>query len=711
MLLAILASTASLGWGVGVTNGAPTLLHGGEAVSPTFFWQATPSDYEFRKLAGSGLHLYSLFSSATHYAHPYWTGPGQIDVSYMTQEMDRVLALDPKACFLPRVYAIAPGWWIREHPEERFVCTGEAGTINHESFASEQARREVGEAFGEVVRRLYTRYGDRLVGIHVASGPWGEWFTWDADIASQKYHGENPTAGDASEPMRCAFSAWLRKSYTNDVAALRAAFADPTVTFDTVTVPTKAERQRLDVGCWRDPARSRHVTDYFKCHHEVTVSAIRHYCRIVKNVSDGKLATSVFYGYTPEETWGLECDHRAPTELLRGDCVDMISSPHTYSRRRPGGDGAFRQYFSSTALHGKLFIDEADDRTHLETLKPGFKDGAFSLDRTDSLGVLWREFGNSVTRGCGMWYMDVRTGNFLDDEFLDVVARAGRLHGEAKELPRARVSEVAVVSNPESEFYIGYRNTVSNNVSLALNSRQMSAFHRTGAPFDWFVADDLDAVVRGRYKVVVFLDCQYLTAEQYRLAECLKAEGRTLVWFHAPGYVAPNGLSVGRMEELTGYSFDRVAEGKMLARDTETGAVFGFEYPQLDLFVPVTNANDQVLGVGSEGTLTGRPVVVSRACGAWRSVFATVPGMSDRMLREVFRRAGAHIYTDAGCVVSANESWLMIHANEGGVVPLALRMRVRRATDVVTGEVAAEDTDSFSWTIPRHSTAVFKLER
>ena len=705
----LFAAAASLGWSVGQVGGQPSLLHAGKPVSPTFFWQAVPSDYEFGYLGSKGLHLYSIFSSATHYKTPYWKSRNEIDISYMTAEMDRVLALDPKACFLPRVYTIAPEWWIRENPQERFACGGDAGVLDHESYASVKARKEVGAAFREVVRRLYARYGDRLMGIHVANGPWGEWFTWDAEIACRKYHGENPTAGDVSEPMRKAFVAYLRKKYANDRNALRKAFADPAAEFDSVKIPSKEERQRLDVGIWRDPAKGRRVMDYFECHHDVTASMIDHYCRIVKEVSGGKLLTSVFYGYTPEETWGQESDHRATSRFLRSPYVDMISSPHTYSRRRPGGDGAFRQYFSSAALHGKLFIDESDDRTHLENLKKGYKD-SFAKDMGDSLGLLWREFGNAVTRSCGLWYMDVRTGNFKNPRILDTVSAARNLNEKAISLPRGRCSDVAIVSNPESEFYFGYRNTVTNNISLALNSRQMSALHRIGAPFDWFTIDDIEAVARGGYKVILFLDCQYMSKSNLAAVRALQKGDRTLVWMHAPGYVSEDGLSVDRMKSLAGFSFDRVESGKLEARDVRTGQVFGLGYPQLDIFVPKTTSEDLVLCVGTDGLLTGRPLVVERNFGSWTSVFASVPGMSENVLREIYRRAGVHIYTDAGVVVSANSSWLMLHAADARNVWVRLPRSYRRVTDVVTGQSAGEDISAFDWNVGRHSTAVFMLE-
>ena len=80
----------------------------------------------------------------------------------------------------------------------------------------------------------------------------------------------------------------------------------------------------------------------------------------------------------------------------------------------------------------------------------------------------------------------------------------------------------------------------------------MGEFYRAGAPFDWYLAEDLDAVVKGKAKVIAFLDCQYLTDEQYALALKLKEQGRTLVFFHAPAYASQTALSWERVKRLTG---------------------------------------------------------------------------------------------------------------------------------------------------------------
>ena len=85
-----------------------------------------------------------------------------------------------------------------------------------------------------------------------------------------------------------------------------------------------------------------------------------------------------------------------------------------------------------------------------------------------------------------------------------------------------------------------------------LYAKQMGEFYRAGAPFDWYLAEDLDAVADGKAKVVAFLDCQYLSDEQYALALKLKAQGRTLVFFHAPAYASQTALSWERVKRLTG---------------------------------------------------------------------------------------------------------------------------------------------------------------
>ena len=72
----------------------------------------------------------------------------------------------------------------------------------------------------------------------------------------------------------------------------------------------------MTAGAWRDPQKSRAVMDYFECHNLAAVEMLDHYCRIVKEESKGTLPTMAFFGYTMDENWSIENDHRAISKLL-----------------------------------------------------------------------------------------------------------------------------------------------------------------------------------------------------------------------------------------------------------------------------------------------------------------------------------------------------------------------------------------------------------
>ena len=586
-----------------------------------------------------------------------------------------------------------------------------------------------GDAYRAAVDFLYRRYGRNLLGIHVSEGPWSEHFAWDALTQIGSTPLEKAGFSDASAPMTARFRAFLRSRYGGDVARLRAAWRDEAVTFETATVPPMAARLRLDVdGVWRDPAGDRRVPDYFACMNATTVETLDHFAGIVKDVSKGALPTLAFYGYTQDERWAIECDHRAIAQAYRSPHLDMFSAPHTYHRRSPGEDGAMRCYLASAALHGKLFVDESDDMTHLEQLKP-YPDGRCSATNLfESVNLLYRAFGNAVTHGVGLWYMDLKRNTFRHPALVEAVGRMRRAADLALARDRAHRSEVAVVSNVESEFYMGYRRTEANNMGEMLYLQQMGAFYRAGAPFDWYLVEDLDAVRARNYKVVVFLDCQYLTEKQRRAVDALKSQNRTLVFFHAPGYVSETGLSRARMESVCGVKMKPgTVRGVCSAIDAATGREWGcgLTHPidgvgdrprgirhrtpgtaQRGLFLP---AEGRTLMTGV-GDLAGVPVAVERAQTGWTGVFSALPALAPDVLRRLYRAAGVHVYTDADVVLSANASWVMLHTRDRGAYTVYLPRRVAKVTDVTCDKVVATNTDRFTYPLEKFQTTVLLLD-
>ena len=735
----------SRGWGIGEQNGAPGLFHDRKPVPPILFWQWEIEEQDARAMRSAEVRLFGVFGSFPHYAHPYWVPAKGTDsgsfggMAYQDNNLDAILRWVPDAAFLPRLFYSAPDWWIAAHPGEQVRYTNpdvlppsknlDYGAIPRESFASELFRREGAPVYRQAVRHLLDRYGDHLLGIHLTSGPWGEHFAWDGLTQISATPLEKAGFSDRSRPMATRFRRFLREKYGDDVARLRVAWQDARVDFETAEVPDRTARLGLDADCvWRDPARGRRVPDYLACMNAVTVEMLDHFAGIVKDESKGALPTLAFYGYTQDERWTVECDHRAISQAYRSPNLDMFSAPHTYHRRSPGEDGLMRCYLASAALHGKLFIDEGDDMTHLEQAKPHPDHRCSATNMFESVNLLYREFGNAVTHGIGLWYMDLKRDTFRHPELVEAVGRMRRAADLALTHDRAHLSEVAVVSNVESEFYMGYRRTEANNVCELLYLQQMGAFTRTGAPFDWYLAEDLDAVLRRNYKVVVFLDCQYLTETQRRQVEALKSKGRTLIFFHAPGYVSETGLSRARMESVCGVAMKpETVRGVLSAVDTTTGREWGCG---LDRVVdglgdrprgvrhrtPGTAQKGLFLPAGGEPLMTGVgnladvPVAVRKRHADWTGVFSALPALAPDVLRRLYKAAGVHVYTDADVVLSANRSWIMLHTRAKGDYEVRLPHRAAKVVDVTCGRTVAEGTDRFVCPLEQFQTAVLLLD-
>ncbi len=702
----MLSSWTPAQWDVRDWRGTPTLWKDNQPVTPMMFWQWKPEQYEIEKFSNAGMGLFSFFGSFQHYEHPYWKADGSVTTEFQDCEIRKLLSYNPKAYFLPRVFTTAPEWWVKANPGE--LCAFSKGELKspRESMASQKYLNETGRAYRQAVRHMIDAdYGKQMMGVHVTSGPWGESFYWDA-LCPQK---NRPAGSDVSEPMRLALIDYLKTKYGNDVSRLQKNWNDKTLTFNTVQVPTVEQRIQTTAGAWRDPARSRAVMDYFECHNQVVVRLIDHFCKIVKEESKGNLLTMVFYGYTQDENWPIESDHRGISKLLRLDSVDMLSAPHTYYRRALGEDAEMRQYFSSTALHGKLFFDEGDDQTHLEKRKANPDHRCHVNTVEESQALLYREFGNSATHGTGLWYMDLKGGWFKDETLIDTIGRMKKWADTSLKHSRKRNAQVALISAPESEFYLGYRESPDNEISYGLYHDQMAEFYRTGAPFDWYLIDDLEAIAEQDYKIYIFMDCFYLTEQQRKQIETLRSKNRTLLWFYAPGYASQENLSQERMEKLTGFRFEQTEQGILKGTLIDSGREIGIDKTQKTLFTVLPEKGVRKLAAGT-GTLKDKLVLAQKKNHDWTSIFSTIPGVPSDLLRKMYADAGVHVYSDCGDVITANESWLMIHTRTAGSKQIRLPGRYKKVTEITGEKVIGENIDTFTIDLPQYVTAIFLLE-
>lgn len=681
--------------GVKSHQGAPALWISGQPVFPMWFfqWRIQPEDAVAFGKAGINVFTFDLPLG--------WVGEGRYDFGETDRAMINLLNANPQALVVPRVMVSAPEWWLDQHPDQavRFAngvgwqANGWGGT-KHESFASELWKKEGSEALRQFVRHVRNSpYSESVIGVHVANGIYGEWHAWSATDLP-----------DTSEPMRAALIRRLQARY-RDAGAWSQAWGLTNATFESATLPTIAERHAGEDGMFHDPAVSRKVMDYYECLHAVSIEAIERFCQTVKDESQGKLLTCVFYSYAPDLVWPQEGDHRAAARAHRTQSIDIFSSPHSYERRKLGQDGLFRNYPAALSLHGKLFIDEGDDRTSLANDPP------FTHVKTmgQTLEVLRREFANAVTHGVGLWYMDQQNNWFHDPKIMAELARLKSWANTSMSRPRHSVSQVAVLSALESEFYVAGRDSGRNHVTGALYNGQVGELCRTGAPFDWYLIEDLEAGLLPPYKAYVFLDCFHITPAQRQAIEKLKSDHRTLIWFYAPGYACSDKLSVEDMATLTGLPLERIPRGKLeiaLQPAAFPGAPpkFGPGQEQSPMFT-ASPADGQILGAYSDSQ---KPGLVSRDAGVWRSVYCGAPLLPAAVLRKLFAEAGVHIYSDRGDNLMANAAWLSLHTVTAGRKLVRLP-QAAPVFDITRNTLLSAETQTFEVDLPAGATGIYLL--
>ena len=624
------------------THNPPRLLKDGKPVFPMLFWQTSIEERDGRAFSEVGVELFTFTRSFQAYEHPFYVAEDTYDFSFFDGEIEKFRRACPGKYCIPRVFVGAPYWWLEAHPEEccQYALPTEIhrhgfqhkdhitqGTL-HESIASERWKKDMGKALRMLIRHIQASdYADSVVGLHIANGHCGEWHYWAS--------GQKP---DISAPMR---------AYTRD--------ADAT--------PEKRN--------W----------DYYDRFFQAEYDAILHFARIVKEETNGAYLNVGFYCYITENA--LEAAHGAAEKILEAPEIDILTAPHNYYYRAPGDSAYFRNFLASLAAHGKLFIDEADDRTWLSLKKPHPVTRPLGASTPeDSLMLIRREFGYALTHNVGLWYMDIDDNAFHDDRLMAEIARLHAWGVKSMEKPRPRCSEVAVFYDMRGNYYLPkcYSGLAPYNF---MTQDRLDNLCRSGAPFDIYLAGDVVLPEIRHYKVLIFVNLIAPSPQVRQAIQSLKGEGRTLIWSYSSGlYGEDNRPDVRNMEELTG--------------------IEGFHIVNVVDFPATSTQNAVTL---KPGVL---PLEAVQEFGSWRSVYTWHPDLSTEMLRAEYARAGVWNYLDTKDVLQVSDGTLMLHATEAG--PKTIRLpKPKSVTDITTDECLGT-RDAWTIQMNAHETRIFLLD-
>ncbi|MGQ9852722.1 MAG: hypothetical protein ACUVTG_04900 [Candidatus Oleimicrobiaceae bacterium] len=696
---ALMPSKVPLSSEVKPHRGKPVLFINGQPQAPLLYaltdvpggrwsWEEVPQ-HNLRLFAELGFRLFQVDLFLEH----LWFEDGRFDLGVARRQIGGVLAACPEAAVFVRLHVNAPRWWTKAHHEEwtRYVDVPvtvedevglhriieyDNGPLNRVSLASERWRQEASDKVVQLCRELATtEEGNALAGLQVACGVYGEWHYWG-------FFRNEPDNGAA---MTRHFRAWLRHRYRTD-EALRAAWHDPEVALETAEVPGVDVRRRTGAGLFRCPRSERWVIDYYRCQQELVAENIVHFCRLAKENWPRPLVTGTFYGYLFPMFGRLAVGgHLELQKILASPWIDYLSGPQCYFpfSTEPGGAYRSRSLLESCRLHGKLWLDEMDQKPSLlwNHLAPGYQGSG-----QKSLALLRRNLSATLTRGHGLWLYDFGVG-FANAGWWDhpvLAAEIRRLH----ELFASRLdvefcsdADVLVVYDTESFYYLA-TTPLGDPVSQALLDETTLAIYLSGAVCDQIHRSDLGRVDLDKYRVVIFTNLFVLTKEERELINGpVAAQKRQLVFFYAPGYCDGRHLKSAYVSEVTGIALKEAAEP---AEVVVLSAGWPAEHIRMGMtslrpLLVVDDPKADAIGVMAKSR---QPAFVRKELPESVRWFCALPITSRALMRKLLSEAGAHLYGEDGDVFYAGHGLLCIHSRDGGKRPVHLANGRRIAVEL-----------------------------
>jgi hypothetical protein len=632
-----------------------------------------------------------------------WKPDGTLSIAMIDHEITDVLrgilAINPRAFFQIRLDFHAPHWWLKIYPEE--LVKYARGPINFDtlndivrapnaSLASERWREEASQILKQFLDYLDTTdVGKRVYSFMVGGGCGSEWH----------YVGykQEPDTGEA---MTRHFRRWLSDKYGTD-RALQEAWNRPDATLAAATVPDLDERC-YHTGVFRDPQKERRIIDYFHCHQETVEDAINYFTRFLKGNWPRKALVGLFNGYLFSDNDFNANGHLYFDRLLDSPYIDFFAGPFNYNTdaREIGGTAQQRSLVESIRLHGKLFMTEQDRCTHLMQEHIGTPDEFGHRNDDESIATIRSHFAQSISRASGFWFeelsafpgypphwhvpRDTVNGNWNTPAMMNEIKRLKSFCDGLLKREYEPAADVAFIYDFPSYYYMAETdNRQTREIQYASNNWMTSDAYRSGAAFDTYLLSDLPLIDIDRYRVIIFGTVWCMSDEQMDFINReIKKDGRTVVFNYAPAYTDGERLDINRIRAIT------EMDVRPLKMDTPpvmtvNGRDYGLEadgsagrVPVAPLFA-IDDPQVEVLGHYKDSPISA---IARRKQADYTVVYAALPLRDPCLMRQLFREAGAHIYSETNDVIMAG----------GGTVCMATRrdaggrkiIRLRNGKDV-----------------------------
>lgn len=388
-------------------------------------------------------------------------------------------------------------------------------------------------------------------------------------------------------------------------------------------IPEAAQDARDPLPDWEASVARR---KFYRRWSEDVASALIDAASLVKELTHGEKVVGAFFGYYGN-------DHEDLMRVIRSGTVDFFAAPPCYgASRAPGHPGRSQMFYqASCRLHGCAYYEESDFRTFLSDPASSPSGMVQYPPLAESVGLLRRSIGKALAGGWENWWF-LLGGNrtFAHPDLMATVRRGAELSASSLGNPW-RPAEVAVftsIGEWATSTAGGSWETFGKDAHLRLHTEVLP---RCGVPYDSYELSDVADSRVPDYRVYLFPNAFTLTErEREAIKRVVRRPGKTAVWVYAPGYYRGEAGDAANVSDLTGLEVSERPGGPS------------------DRYARVFSAREPV----------------SERDGA-RSVFLPLPPTADE-LREVFRAAGAHVWTEGDDPIAAGRGFVTVHAASSG---------------------------------------------
>jgi hypothetical protein len=722
-----------------------------------------------RRFARHGCSIFWLMPTGGYNGEwgtsPFWTAPGQINdppaampEGYfgLDQQAKLVLSLVPEARFFVRMMDMPPESWAAANAGDMLLnYRGDRYPIP--SYASERYLTEA-SAFLSALARYCERqsWAERVIGYVVY--PLGE--------------GATPLAGegclfDQSPVMQQAFRTSLRRKYGAD-AALREAWGDSAVTLDTAAVPGDLDfrkRGEKPVHFWPEAKQVQRELDYFECqgplfrrYYEAAIAAFRTAApdRLVgfdafKGNMLGWMTHPMFSGAKWREHYGdqfLATGTTGMADLLDLSGLDIIATPHDYRCRWAGFGYDPEGIGDSIQLHGKIMMVEEDQRSYANNERGLFG----SIEPGEEEAVLYRNLAASLSKGQQTYPMDVCVGYFEAEPIQEILEKRAAIERQFLNLPRQDVPSMTMLVDDRAARYTDFSAEYND---LAVIRQRIGGMNHCGVPTRTFLWDDLArANFPACHKLFLLPNCyRYGSDVLGMLKSRLFRDGNVIVFGPGSGITDGATLSpdfaaalMGMDFELYDYTYPRFVTLDNWTHPLTAGVGACESYGDTHRYGPVlvpldraapacTGGNKFRTGLAADprpfvrlGTIPldngkRRPGLVvkefgkgaagngtpgPRGAGDYAVVFTAAVPLPAKLLRNLARFSGTHVYDDEDDVVYADSTMVAVHAVKPGPRRIALSRRCE-VHDVVSGQAVGEGLSEIVFDVTQPVTRWFGI--